>query len=56
MLDPEPNLTRTTLGVAFIVIFASASLWILSPFLLALCWATTIVIATWPVMTACNTA
>ena len=32
--------------------FSLASLWILSPFLLALCWATTIVIATWPAMTA----
>ena len=55
MQDSEANLTRSTLGVAFIAISAAASLWILSPFLLALCWATTIVIATWPVMTALQT-
>jgi predicted PurR-regulated permease PerM len=40
------------MGVAFIVMLAGASLWVLSPFLLALVWAAMIVIATWPVLTA----
>lgn len=47
----KPNLTQYTLGIAFIAMFALASLWVLSPFLLAFCWASTIVIATWPMMT-----
>ena len=50
MSPPKTNLTQITLGVAFIAIFALASLWILSPFLLALVWSTMIVIATWPAM------
>lgn len=50
MPQPKSNLTQITLGVAFIVIFASASLWVLSPFLLALVWSAMIVIATWPAL------
>lgn len=46
------NLPQLTLGVAFIVILGAASLWLLSPFLLALVWATMIVIATWPILSA----
>jgi predicted PurR-regulated permease PerM len=45
------DLTRTTLGVLFVVLLAVASLWVMRPFLLPLVWAATIVIATWPVLT-----
>ena len=46
------NLPQLTMGVAFIAMLAGASLWVLSPFLLALVWAAMIVIATWPVLSA----
>jgi predicted PurR-regulated permease PerM len=46
----ERDLTRGTLAVLFILGLTVASLWILQPFLPALVWATTIVIATWPLM------
>jgi predicted PurR-regulated permease PerM len=46
----EGDLAQVTLGVAFVVLLAAASFWVLSPFLLALVWATMIVIATWPVL------
>jgi predicted PurR-regulated permease PerM len=46
----ERDLTRGTFAVLFILGLTAASLWILSPFLPALLWATTIVIATWPLM------
>ncbi|SBT06653.1 conserved membrane hypothetical protein [Candidatus Accumulibacter aalborgensis] len=45
-----PELTRPTLAVLFLCALIAASTWILSPFLPALIWATTVVIATWPVM------
>ena len=51
MTDPSNNLTRTTLNVAFIAGLAIASIWVMQPFLLGLVWATTIVVATWPLMT-----
>lgn len=44
------DLTRTTLGVLFIGMLISASLWILRPFVASVIWATMIVVATWPVM------
>ena len=44
------DLTRITLGVLFIGVLMAASFWILRPFLLALIWATMIVVATWPIM------
>jgi predicted PurR-regulated permease PerM len=46
----ERDLTRGTLAVLFILGLTTASFWILSPFLPALLWATTIVISTWPLM------
>jgi predicted PurR-regulated permease PerM len=46
------DLTRSTLAVVFILGLTLASFWILRPFLPALVWAATIVIATWPMMTA----
>jgi len=50
MIDLQPNLPRTVLGVLFIGGLIAASFWILSPFLPATIWATTIVVATWPLM------
>ncbi len=44
------DLTRLTLGVLFIGVLIAASFWIMRPFLLALIWATMIVVATWPIM------
>jgi predicted PurR-regulated permease PerM len=46
------DITRSTLAVLFIGVLIAASFWILRPFLTALLWATTIVVATWPVMLA----
>jgi predicted PurR-regulated permease PerM len=49
--EPETrDVTRTTLAVLFIGMFIAVSLWILSPFLIAIIWATMIVVATWPVL------
>ncbi len=47
---PSRDITRNTLAVLFIGILIAASFWILRPFLTALAWAGTIVIATWPLM------
>jgi predicted PurR-regulated permease PerM len=44
------DITRITLGVLFIGVLMAVSFWIVRPFLLALIWATTIVVATWPIM------
>lgn len=44
------DLTRTTLAILFIVALIGSCLWILRPFLPAIVWATTLVIATWPLM------
>ncbi|MEP7327908.1 MAG: hypothetical protein ABI777_01760 [Betaproteobacteria bacterium] len=44
------DLTRTVLAVLLIGALIGTSLWVLRPFLLALVWATMIVVATWPLM------
>jgi predicted PurR-regulated permease PerM len=44
------DLPRTTFGVLVMVGLIAACLWILRPFLPALLWSATIVVATWPVM------
>ena len=44
------DLTRLILSILFIVALIGVSLWILRPFLPALVWATTLVIATWPIL------
>jgi predicted PurR-regulated permease PerM len=44
------DLTRSTLGVLFIVTLIVASLWIMRPFIVPVIWATMIVVTTWPVM------
>lgn len=48
MADAHRDLTRTTLAILCILLLIAVSLWILKPFLPALVWATTIVVATWP--------
>jgi len=47
---PSREISRITLAVLFIGALMAATFWILRPFLLALIWATTIVVATWPIM------
>jgi predicted PurR-regulated permease PerM len=47
---PRDDLARTTLAVGFIALLVAGSLWVLAPFVAALIWAITIVIATWPVL------
>ena len=44
------DLTQLTLAILFIVAFIATSLWIMRPFLPAIVWAMTLVIATWPIM------
>jgi predicted PurR-regulated permease PerM len=44
------DITRITLAVLFIGVLIAAAFWIMRPFLLALIWATMIVVATWPIM------
>jgi predicted PurR-regulated permease PerM len=51
-LPPARDIARVTLSVLFIGFLIGACLWVLSPFLAALVWATMIVVATWPMMLA----
>ena len=44
------DLAQRTLGVLVIAGLIGTSLWILKPFLPAIIWAATLVIATWPIM------
>ncbi len=46
----QKEVTRTLLAVVSIGGLIIASFWILRPFLTAIIWATTLVVATWPVM------
>jgi len=48
--ETSRDLSRILLAVLFFSGLAAGSFWILSPFLPALIWAATIVIATWPLM------
>ncbi|HEY1270219.1 MAG TPA: AI-2E family transporter YdiK [Candidatus Binatia bacterium] len=52
MADTKSDITRAVLAVLFIVGLIGSSIWILRPFLGALVWSGTIVVATWPVMIA----
>jgi predicted PurR-regulated permease PerM len=45
-----PELTRTLLAILALFALIAGSLWVMSPFIPGLIWATTIVIATWPVL------
>jgi predicted PurR-regulated permease PerM len=48
--NPAPSdITHTTLSVLFIAILIVSSFWVMRPFLMALVWASVIVVATWPV-------
>jgi predicted PurR-regulated permease PerM len=44
------DITRTSLVVLIIAVLIAGSLWTLAPFLGALIWAATIVVATWPLL------
>jgi predicted PurR-regulated permease PerM len=44
------ELARTTLAVLFVGGLIVGSLWVLGPFLAAFIWATTLVVATWPLL------
>jgi predicted PurR-regulated permease PerM len=50
MTDDSRDLTRVVLMVLFTLALIVSSFWILRPFILATIWATTIVVATWPIM------
>src|SRR4249920_517884 len=50
MTEPQRDMTRTLLGAIFLGALIVASFCILRPFLGAAVWATTIVVATWPVL------
>lgn len=44
------DVTRTTLAILFISMLIFASFWLVRPFLTPFIWATTIVVATWPLL------
>jgi predicted PurR-regulated permease PerM len=49
-MNAPSELTRNTLAVLFVGGLIATSFWILWPFLPAIIWATTLVVATWPIM------
>jgi len=51
-MDPNrsPDLARTTLQLLALAALIGTSLWIVRPFLVALIWAATVAIATWPLL------
>jgi predicted PurR-regulated permease PerM len=55
MIEVERDITRVVLAVIFIVILIGSSIWILRPFIGAIVWAATIVVATWPLMISVQT-
>jgi predicted PurR-regulated permease PerM len=55
MTEDQRDITRDVLAVLFIVALIGSSIWILRPFLGAMVWAATIVVATWPLMIAVQT-
>jgi predicted PurR-regulated permease PerM len=52
MSEQGSDITRVVLAVLFIVALIGSSVWILRPFIGAIVWAATIVVATWPLMIA----
>ncbi|HEY3169262.1 MAG TPA: AI-2E family transporter YdiK, partial [Candidatus Binatia bacterium] len=50
MAEMQRDITRVVLAVLFIVALIGSSIWILRPFLGAIVWGATIVVATWPLM------
>ncbi len=55
MAEIQRDITRNVLAVIFIVILIGSSIWILQPFLGAIVWAGTIVVASWPLMISLQT-
>lgn len=49
---PALDIPRITLGILWLVGMVAATVWVMLPFFLALFWASTIVIATWPILLA----
>ncbi len=47
---PSLDLARTTFGVLFLIALVLSNLWLLSPFLPSLIWASTIVVTLWPLV------
>jgi predicted PurR-regulated permease PerM len=45
-----PDLTRTAFQLLALGVLIASSFWIVRPFLVAMTWATTIVVATWPLL------
>jgi predicted PurR-regulated permease PerM len=50
MPEKRVDLARIVLAILFLAALILYSLWILSPFLPSIIWATTLVVATWPLM------
>jgi predicted PurR-regulated permease PerM len=50
MSDTRPDLARSIFQMLFLGALILGCFWILRPFLLAMIWATTIVVSTWPLM------
>jgi predicted PurR-regulated permease PerM len=50
MAEAQRDIPRVVLGVIFILTLIGSSIWILRPFIGAIIWAGTIVVATWPLM------
>jgi len=50
MTEIQRDLTRVIFAVIFVVALIGSSIWILRPFLGPMVWATSIVVATWPMM------
>jgi predicted PurR-regulated permease PerM len=46
----QPDIARTTLQLLALGVLIAGSFWIVRPFLVALTWATMIVVATWPLL------
>ena len=55
MAEIQRDITRNVLAVLFIVALIGSSIWILRPFIGAIVWAATIVVATWPLMITVQT-
>jgi predicted PurR-regulated permease PerM len=49
-MQPQRDLAQNTLGVLFIGGLIAATFWVLRPFIPAVIWAVTVVVATWPLM------
>ena len=46
----SPDIARTTLQLLALGVLIASSFWIVHPFLVAVTWATMIVVATWPLL------